>query len=66
MTNEQKQALALELLSKAGDLLEFWDEQMFLNDLLNEVTAAAAGKQLAIWLKNLPGSMWDKRIPLPE
>lgn len=61
LTIDQKRTLAAALLSKAGDLVEFFPE--LCPELAEEVDAADAGAQLAVWLKNLPGSAWDTRLP---
>lgn len=61
LTNAQKRELAAALLNKAGDLVEFFDEQC--PGLAFEVDRADAAAQLAVWLKNLPGDAWDTRLP---
>ena len=61
MNNDQKRLLAAALLNKAGDLVEFFAEQC--PELAEEVSTDDAAAQLAVWLKNLPGSAWDNRLP---
>jgi len=63
LTNAQKRQLAINLLHKAGDLVEFFDEQC--PDLAAEVSKEDAAAQLTLWLKNLPGADWDMRLPYP-
>lgn len=64
LTNAQKAALALALMHKAGDMVEFFTDMC--PELAEEVDAADAAAQLTMWLKKLPGSAWDMRLPLPE
>lgn len=61
MNNDQKRILAAALLNKAGDLVEFFAE--LCPELAEEISADDAAAQLAVWLKNLPGSAWDTRLP---
>jgi hypothetical protein len=60
LTNKQRDALAQLLLSRAGDLVESWDETTF-----EGVSQEAAAEQIARWLKGLPGKGWDGRLPHP-
>ncbi len=62
LTNAQKATLALALMHKAGDLVEFFTDMC--PELAEEIDAADAAAQLAVWLKKLPGSGWDTRLPL--
>jgi len=58
---EMKQAVALRLMQKAGDLIEFWEES-------TEGTSAEgipgnfARDCIARWLRTLPGNDWDLRL----
>lgn len=61
LNNDQKRALAAVLLNKAGDIVEFFTE--LCPELAEEIDAADAAAQLAVWLKNLPGDAWDVRLP---
>lgn len=62
LTLKQKQALAVKLITKAGDLVEYWGEG---TGEMEGVSAEQVGQQLSIWLKGLPGNHWDMRLPQP-
>lgn len=68
MTREQKQALALAVVSAAADMLEDV-ENPFANGRYGELQDIPMGEmqaQLALWLEKLPtGGMWDRRLPDP-
>lgn len=66
MTNAQKRALAMVLIQKAGDLVEYWTEIARDNDELADVSVQDAARVLSRWLAALPGDGWDKRLPDPE
>lgn len=63
LTNAQKRELATCLIVAAGDLLEEPEQPMTLPRGMDR---QAAARQLAVWLKNLPGDRWDNRLPRPE
>lgn len=63
LSREQKHALAALLLSKAGDIAQFWDEETADVPELAKGDRRAALAQLTAWLKYLPGGAWDKRLP---
>jgi hypothetical protein len=65
MTNEQKRLLARILLTQAGNIVEFWSE--IGRDLEAEgIDAKDAAVCLSSWLRALPGTEWDTRLPLPN
>lgn len=69
MNREQKQALAMVLIDKAGDLIEFWSEQIECqpsHEILKTIDGREAAQQIANWLGRLPGNGWDNRIPTPS
>lgn len=66
LTKKQKEALAAALISKAGDLIEFWSEQIENDpnrEVLETIDADQAARQLAIWLQRLPGDSWSTMLP---
>jgi hypothetical protein len=65
LNREQKAALAGALFSKAGDLVEFWNELAAEDPELDGIDATTAAQQLANWLKYLPTKGWDDRLPRP-
>lgn len=60
---ETKQAVANELLSAAGTMIEFWTQRF--EDLGEEppCDAQEASKMVAHWLKKLPGDEWNNMLP---
>jgi hypothetical protein len=57
LSNQQKRELALELIRAGGEIAEkFWADRPPGWD------PEEAGKQLALWLKKLPGEYWDRRL----
>jgi hypothetical protein len=60
------QALAQLLASRAGDIVEFWDEMKGDIPELADVSAEEAATALGTWLSRLPGGVWDTRIPPPD
>lgn len=66
MTRSEKQALAFELMAKAGDIVEFWEEHASTNSELSNVDPNEAAQVLAQWLSKLPGTAWDGRLPDPK
>jgi hypothetical protein len=65
MTRSQKEALVSLVLNRVGDIIEFWGE--IATDLANEgVTSQEAAEVLASWMKRLPGTAWDARLPYPS
>lgn len=66
MNKRQKEALAALLISKAGDLVEFWSEQIKDDpqfEVLETIDADQAAHQLAVWLQRLPGDSWCVMLP---
>jgi hypothetical protein len=61
LSYKQKRELASELIRAAGDLMEKLRDQS--NPGLDR---DAAAKQLALWLKDLPGQEWDERLAQRE
>ena len=67
MTNKQKRQLALILLHKVSEIVEFWGENEASRALLKEsVSVDEAAQQLANWLKILPGDDWVTCLPQPR
>ena len=65
-TKKQKEALAAALISKAGDLIEFWSEQIENDpnrEVLVDIDASDAARQIAVWLQRLPGDSWSTMLP---
>lgn len=62
MKREVKQAVALELLGAAGDLIEFWTEHFEIRGQEPPCDAEEARKCIALWLHKLPGDSWDIRL----
>lgn len=63
LTRKQKEALAFKLLIHAGDIVEYWGTG---TDEMEGVTSEQVAAQLAVWLKGLPGTVWDNRLPQPK
>jgi hypothetical protein len=72
MTPRQKHAAAVLLFRAAGDALDLleevrselregYDYHRDLDGLSHDEIAA----QLAMWLRGLPGTEWDSRLPTP-
>lgn len=62
---EKKRAVALTLLSQAGDLIEFWTEKTEHQEWAGEIDSEFARTCIASWLNRLPGTMWDIRLDAP-
>lgn len=60
---ETKQAVAWALMNAAGDLVEFWNEKFEAFGETPPCDAEEAAEMMAGWLKGLPGSDWDNRLP---
>lgn len=66
LNKAQKEALAALLISKAGDLVEFWQEMIEDDpaaEVLQSIDANDAARQLATWLHRLPGDSWSVMLP---
>ena len=65
MTRDQKRKLAMIVLARAADIVEYWDE--IAPELAAEgVDSLEAAACLTAWLKRLPtGDGWDVRLPDP-
>lgn len=61
LARSQKAAVVAALMSKAGDIAEFWSEHPELADVPVEEGVA----YLAALLKRLPGEAWDRRLGKP-
>jgi hypothetical protein len=57
LTNKQKRELAAALIQAAGAIVGNLRAQPSAG-----LDPGEAAKQLALWLKNLPGDYWDKRL----
>lgn len=64
MTNLDKHLLAGALINAAANLVEVMHDGSGYHSDIEHIPAAEAAAQLASWLKNLPGSSWDDRLPL--
>lgn len=65
MNRAEKQALATLLIREAGNIVEFWEEKRDSaagDEILQGVTTKQVARQLAVWLKDLPGTNWDARL----
>lgn len=66
MTNKDKQLLASVLISAAANVVENMRcDQFAYMEEIKHLDPDAAAMQLAKWLKNLPGDVWDTRLPQP-
>lgn len=63
--NAQREALAMLLLSKAGDILDDWLTLTTDYKDLRGLSEEDAAKMLSEWLRGLPGEGWDARLPEP-
>lgn len=63
MNRAQKQELAFALMRAAADEAGRMFEEGYQPD---GVTYEEAVEQFAQWLKALPGTNWDMRLPLPK
>ena len=61
LTYRQKRALARELIQAAGAIVENL-RVTGVRDLLERLDPDEVAKQLALWLKDLPGKYWDQRL----
>lgn len=66
MTNADKRALAQALITAAANLLDVMHDGSGYHNDIEHIEYAEAAKQLARWLKDLPGSAWDIRLPQPH
>lgn len=65
LTNEQKRALAMEVIDAVATRMEFWGEQS-IDDCLKDVNPELIARQFTTWLQHLPGNGWDSRLPQPH
>jgi hypothetical protein len=66
---EKKEFVAGQLLSQAGNLVEFWSEMArnYGHDReAEEIDAEYARACIARWLRRLPGDIWDTRLDPPN
>jgi hypothetical protein len=66
MTNAQKAALAAEVIDRVSVIVEFWNEGLTdgqIDESLAGVSAEEAARQIAIWMKSLPGNSWSTFLP---
>jgi len=70
LTNEQKAALAYEIITNAANLVcdnwEDYSKSGYCSEVLKDVSQDEIIKQTAKWLNNLPGKKWDNRLNLKE
>lgn len=62
LTRAQKEAIVMALMHKAGDLVEYWGEDVGLEGVPAEQGIA----YLASLMRKMPGKGWDTRIPEGE
>lgn len=62
---EVKQAVAMELISAAGTLVEFWTSRFEARGEQPPCNGEEAREMIARWLKDLPGESWDVRLEPP-
>lgn len=65
LTRNQKNELAREVIRRAADIIEFWDEMrddLADDSALRGVSAEDVRKQIAVWMNALPGDAWDRRL----
>jgi glutaredoxin-related protein len=62
LTRKQQEALASLVMHQVANLKEYPEMREGEPDLAN-VSAEEIGKQLSIWMKKLPGTIWDNRLP---
>ena len=63
LTRKQQEALASLVMQQVANLKEY-SEMRDSEPELAEVSSEEIGKQLSIWMKKLPGTIWDNRLPL--
>jgi hypothetical protein len=69
MTREQKNALAMAIVSAAANIFENWDDNVTTGyqQGLAGIDVFEAQNQVSKWLGKLPtGGMWDVRLPDPD
>lgn len=64
MTNQQKQELAYKVMSRVADIVEY--PEILEGTELEDVPAEEIEQQLTTWMKQLPGKLWDNRLPQPK
>lgn len=64
LTLAQKRAIASVLIYNAGNLVEKLraGETAYMDEIA-DLDPDSVAQQLAVWLKNFPGSSWDNRLP---
>jgi hypothetical protein len=65
MTRKQKELLAFAVMQRAASLLEDWDEATTRgwHQDLADIDRDEAAHVIAGWMKKLPGTLWDTRLP---
>ena len=66
MNRKQQDFLAFHCMVFSYDLIEYWDEmvQGYYQVLVNEsIDQETAEKQIAYWMRKLPGTVWHTGIP---
>lgn len=67
LSREQKRAVAMLVIRGAADAAAAFEEQRESfpeEDVLADVSYEEITAQVARWLRVLPGSGWDSRLPL--
>ena len=62
LSRRQQEALAYLVMQQAANLKEYPELRESEPDL-DGVSSEAIARQLSIWMKKLPGSIWDTRLP---
>jgi glutaredoxin-related protein len=62
LTRKQQEALASLVMQQVANLKEYSEMRDSEPDLA-DVSSDEIGKQLSIWMKKLPGTIWDTRLP---
>lgn len=62
LTRKQQEALASLVLSRVADIAEY-EEIRELSDEIKELPTEQIKLQLSVWMKKLPGTIWDNRLP---
>jgi hypothetical protein len=62
LTRKQQNALAFLVMSKVADLAEY-PEMLHGEYDLRGVDMEVVAQQLSSWMKKLPGTTWDDRLP---
>ena len=62
LTRKQQEALAGLVMQQVANIKEY-PEMREGEPELADVSSEEIGKQLSIWMRKLPGTIWDNRLP---